>query len=84
VKKEKQNMNSFPVEQEKQVLRLSKKDQPSVDGGCKPVIPVLHRLKQEHPKFKASLGYIGRTCLKKGTKTRNRWLMFVILCSLEG
>lgn len=30
-----------------------------------PVIPAFSRLRQEEPKFKASLGYIGRPCLNK-------------------
>jgi hypothetical protein len=34
------------------------------------VIPVLRRLSQEDHKFKASLGYIARPCLKRRKKRR--------------
>jgi hypothetical protein len=30
-----------------------------------PVIPALRRRRQEDHEFKVSMGYIGRTCLKK-------------------
>jgi hypothetical protein len=32
---------------------------------CTPVIPALGRLRQENYKFKVSLGYTERICLKK-------------------
>jgi hypothetical protein len=32
---------------------------------CTPVIPAFRNLRQEDCKFKASLGYIERPCLKK-------------------
>jgi hypothetical protein len=35
-----------------------------------PVIPAFRRPKQKNPKFKASLGYLARPCLKKKKKTR--------------
>jgi hypothetical protein len=34
-------------------------------GWCTPVVPALGRLKQENHEFLTSLGYIGRSCLKK-------------------
>jgi hypothetical protein len=33
-----------------------------------PIIPALRRLMQEDSKFKANLGYIVRSCLKKKNK----------------
>jgi hypothetical protein len=36
-----------------------------------PVIQALRRLRQEHCEFKASLGYIARSCLKKKKKTKS-------------
>jgi hypothetical protein len=35
---------------------------------CTTVIPALGRLRQEDPKFKAHLGYLGRPCLEKKDK----------------
>jgi hypothetical protein len=33
--------------------------------GCRPVILALRKLRQENHKFKVSLGYVVRSCLKK-------------------
>lgn len=37
------------------------------------VIPALKRLKQEDHKFKATLGYTARPCLRQTTLERDRW-----------
>jgi hypothetical protein len=38
---------------------------------CTPIIPAVRRQRQEDQAFKASLGYIVRSCLKKQTKVQN-------------
>jgi hypothetical protein len=43
-----------------------------------PVIPVLCRLRQDDLKFKASLGYVDRTCLKK---KRKNWVLVTHSCN---
>jgi hypothetical protein len=39
---------------------------------CPPIIPVLGRLRQKDSKFKDSLGYIARPCLKKKMQEKNK------------
>jgi hypothetical protein len=48
-----------------------------------PIIPALRRLRQEDCKFKASLGYGGRLCLKNKIIARHQWFTPVILATQE-
>ena len=41
------------------------------------VIPVLGRLRQEDPRFKASLSNLARPCFKIKNKSQTRWHMLV-------
>jgi hypothetical protein len=45
------------------------------------LIPTLRRLRQEAYKFKASLGYIGRPCLKQTNKQLESILMNIFYLS---
>jgi hypothetical protein len=48
------------------------------------VIPALKRLRQEDSKFKASLSYIARPCLKQTNKQKNQDTSHVLALWLSG
>jgi hypothetical protein len=40
-----------------------------------PVIPALRRLRQEHHKFKPSLGFVAKPCLKKMARMERKRIL---------
>jgi hypothetical protein len=56
---------------------------PSVGIQVMPIISALRRLRQEDLEFKAGLGCIVRSCVKKKKKGRCQWLISEILATQE-
>jgi hypothetical protein len=59
------------------MLTLKKKEKKK-KRWCRPVSPGLEKLRQKSLKFKASLGYIVRLCLKKQMKKGSESTDYVV------